>query len=129
MTKRQSDELAARGKDRAAHGTSVVGPDDAIVPLSPSEVEALRSVGVDPVPALVAQPTRSQGPPVELVNIPGIEALAGQFRTELTSAQIVAFFAVPQPDLEDDDGFPMTPAAWLDAGRNPRDVAELARGL
>ena len=129
MTKRQSVELAARGKDRAAHGTSVVGPDDAVVPLSSSEMEALRSVGVDPVPVLLAQFIQSQRPTVELANIPGIEALAGQFRTELTSAQIVAFFAVPQPDLEDDEGRPMNPAAWLDAGRDPRDVAELARGL
>lgn len=129
MTKRQSDELATRGKDWAAHGTSVVGPDDAIGPLSPSEVEALRSVGVDPVPVLLAQSIQSQRRTVELANIPGIGALAGQFRTGLTSAQIAAFFAVPQPDLEDDEGRPMTPAAWLDAGRDPRDVAELARGL
>jgi hypothetical protein len=61
--------------------------------------------------------------------LPGLRVVLRAIRVGIRPLQVAAFFTTPQADLEDDDGEPMTPVAWLSAGGDPEPVRELARSL
>lgn len=52
-----------------------------------------------------------------------------EVRSDLSPVQAFAFFTTPQPDLENDNGLPMTPLRWLLAGRDPEAVSFCARKI
>jgi len=61
--------------------------------------------------------------------LPGLRTILKAMRRDLKPIQVAAFFTTPQADLEDAEGAPMTPVAWLIAGNDPSAVRELAQGL
>jgi hypothetical protein len=65
----------------------------------------------------------------ETGELPGLRLILRAMRRDLRPVQVAAFFTTAQPDLEDADGEPMTPAAWLLAGNDPTTVRDLAQSL
>ena len=65
----------------------------------------------------------------ETGELPGLRMILKAMRRDLRPIQVAAFFTTPQPDLEDADGAPMTPVAWLMAGNDPEAARELAQSL
>lgn len=61
--------------------------------------------------------------------LPGLRVVLRAVRRDLRPLQVAAFFATPQPDLEDAEGNPMAPVSWLLAGHDPEAVRDLARDL
>ena len=61
--------------------------------------------------------------------LPGLRTILKAMRRDLKPIQVAAFFTTPQADLEDAEGAPMTPVAWLIAGNDPSAVRELAQAL
>ncbi|WP_112309199.1 hypothetical protein [Pseudogemmobacter bohemicus] len=61
--------------------------------------------------------------------LPGLRVVLRAIRPGLRPLQVTAFFATPQPDLEDAQGKPMAPVTWLLAGHDPESVRDLARDL
>ena len=65
----------------------------------------------------------------ETGELPGLRLVLRAMRRDLKPVQVAAFFTTAQPDLEDTDGEPMTPVAWLLAGNDPTTVRDLAQSL
>lgn len=61
--------------------------------------------------------------------VPGLREVLREMRPDLSPVQVFAFFTTPQPDLENDNGDPMTPLRWLLAGRDPDAVSFCAREI
>lgn len=61
--------------------------------------------------------------------LPGLRRVLSAIRPGAKLLTIYGFFMTPQPDLEDDDGNPMTPVEWLLAGEDVIVVAELASDI
>ncbi|MCA0907713.1 hypothetical protein LCM27_15025 [Ruegeria marisrubri] len=61
--------------------------------------------------------------------VPGLREVLREMRSDLSPVQVFAFFTTPQPDLENDNGNPMTPLRWLLAGQDPDNVSFCAREI
>ncbi|HEX5416305.1 MAG TPA: hypothetical protein VFZ25_11610 [Chloroflexota bacterium] len=62
--------------------------------------------------------------------IPGIERVIPALPPSLHPLAVLGWFTRPNSDLHDDaDQTPISPLDWLQTGRNPEPVAQLARGI
>lgn len=61
--------------------------------------------------------------------LPGLRKVLAAIRPDTKLLTIYGFFMTPQPDLESEDGEPMTPMDWLMSGEDVDAVAELASDI
>lgn len=61
--------------------------------------------------------------------IPGLADVVALLRSTLHPVAVYRWFTTANPDLEEEDGRPMSPREWLCSGRSPAAVTALASGI
>ena len=61
--------------------------------------------------------------------VPNIGVVNAVVPRTLDAVSVVRWYTTPDDELETPDGHPLSPLAWLQGGRNPAPVVEIARDL